>query len=71
MNQLKLEDVRKLQIQDGDVLLLPADVDRAAVQAFLKALGERDPAPQGVIVAIGPIETIPEVQMNAAGWYRK
>ncbi|MEH6565104.1 MAG: hypothetical protein V7756_07285 [Halopseudomonas sp.] len=71
MNQLKLGDVRKLQIQDGDVLVVPAGVDPAAVQAFLKVLGELDPAPLGVTVAIGPIETISQAQMEAAGWYRK
>ncbi|MEO1819471.1 MULTISPECIES: hypothetical protein [Pseudomonadaceae] len=71
MSGLNLADVRKLQIQDGDVLILPDHVDHATLSEFMGRLRELEPAPKNVTVACCQIEQISEAQMNAAGWYRK
>lgn len=71
MSGFSLADVRKLQIQDGDVLILPEGADHSAVSALLDRLRELEPAPKNVTVACCQVERISEAQMNAAGWYRK
>ncbi|MEO1827653.1 MAG: hypothetical protein ABGX82_02350 [Pseudomonas sp.] len=70
MSGLNLVDVRKLQIQDGDVLTLPDDVDHATLSEFLEQLRQLKHNPKVTIVC-GPVDRISEAQMNAAGWFRK
>lgn len=64
------QQLRKLEIHDGDVLCLPADTEPEHVQAFGTMLAELRPGKRFWLV-IGDIQALDETAMNAAGWYRK
>ncbi|SMC24207.1 hypothetical protein SAMN02745857_01773 [Andreprevotia lacus DSM 23236] len=63
--------VRKIDLQDGDVLQLgegafpPAELPRF-IDQLRHVVGERR-----VMVIMGDVRQLSEADMNAAGWYRK
>lgn len=65
---IDLDAVRKLKIQDGDLLVVPENTDQEDMQVFLEALRFMTPGCQFVIVR-GPIEQISVSDMNKLGWY--
>jgi hypothetical protein len=64
------EQLRKLELRDGDVLSLPADTGFECVQQFLELLREMHPGKR-VLIVLGDVQSLDEPAMNAAGWYRK
>jgi hypothetical protein len=64
------QQLRKLDLRDGDVLCLPADTDPEHLQDFSIMLAELRPG-QRFAVVIGDIQAMDEAAMNAVGWYRK
>jgi hypothetical protein len=64
------QQLRKLDIRDGDFLCLPEHTSPEQVQDFLHMLAELRPG-QRFAVVIGDIQSMDEAAMNAAGWYRK
>lgn len=64
------DQLRKLELRDGDVICLPADTDPEQVQAFSCMLAEARQG-QRFILVLGDIQSLDEAAMNAAGWYRK
>ncbi|WP_321346612.1 hypothetical protein [Halopseudomonas oceani] len=71
MTKAQLDAIRKLQINDGDALVLPQDVDPSDINLLMETLRELVPPPQRVMVIVGPLDKLSEADMNAAGWYRK
>ena len=71
MTEAQLDAIRKLKIEDGDVLVLPQDVSLSDINQFMDTLRELVLPPQRVLVIGGPINKLSEADMNAAGWYRK
>ncbi|PBK04011.1 hypothetical protein CNQ84_11705 [Pseudomonas abyssi] len=71
MTETQLDAIRKLKIEDGDVLVLPQDVSPSDINQFMDTLRELVSPPQRVLVIGGPIDKLSEADMNAAGWYRK
>lgn len=64
------QQLRKLEIRDGDVLCLPADTQPEHVQEFSVMLAELRRG-QRFILVLGDVQSLDEAAMNAAGWYRK
>jgi hypothetical protein len=71
MTETQLDAIRKLQINDGDILVLPQDLAPSDINQFMDTLREAVPPPQHVVVIVGPLDKLSEADMNAAGWYRK
>lgn len=65
-----LEQIRKLELRDGDVLCLPADTLDEHIQQMSKAVRELHPGKR-LMYVLGDIQVLDEAAMNAAGWYRK
>lgn len=64
------QQLRKLEIRDGDILCLPADTQPEHVQVFSTMLAELRRG-QRFILVLGDLQALDEAAMNAAGWYRK
>lgn len=64
------QQLRKLELRDGDVLCLPADTLHEQICQLVEALG-----PVGLniraLIVLGDVQSLDEAAMNAAGWYRK
>ena len=71
MTEAQLDAIRKLKIEDGDVLMLPQDVSPSDINQFMDTLRELATPPERVMVIVGPLYKLSEADMNAAGWYRK
>ncbi|WVM88868.1 hypothetical protein UMZ34_23620 [Halopseudomonas pachastrellae] len=71
MTEAQLDAIRKLKIEDGDVLMLPQDVSPSDINKFMDTLRELATPPERVMVIVGPLDKLSEADMNAAGWYRK
>ena len=66
---MNLNDVKKLNVQDGDLLVLPAGTDVEHMRELGEAL--RNLMPNGkVIIVNGPIQRLDVATMNDMGWYR-
>ena len=66
---IDLDQVRKLNVQDGDLLVVPENTEQEDMQVLLDALLFMTPSCQVVIVR-GPMEQLDVGQMNKLGWYR-
>lgn len=66
---IDLDGVRKLKIQDGDLLAVPTDTDQDDMIKLVEMLRYLMPG-DNVIVVRGPMERIDEATMNLLGWYR-
>ena len=70
MTEAQLDAIRKLKVEDGDVLMLPQDVSPSDINKFMDTLRELATPPERVMVIVGPLDKLSEADMNAAGWYR-
>ena len=67
---IKPEQIRKLELNDGDVICLPAEIGYECAQQFSDALPELHPGKR-ILIVLGHVQALDEAAMNAAGWYRK
>lgn len=67
---IKPEQIRKLELHDGDVICLPADTTHESVQQFLELLREVHHGKR-LLITLSDVQALDEAAMNAAGWYRK
>jgi len=68
-----LADIEKLQLQDGDVLLIKGKIPIERFKEFVKEIQKKGFKKCLIINAYKNIDisTIPEKEMNKYGWYRK
>ena len=64
------EQIRKLELRDGDVICLSADTGYECTKQFSDALQDLHPGKR-VLIVLGNVHSLDEPAMNAAGWYRK
>ncbi|WET12302.1 hypothetical protein P3S72_09280 [Pseudomonas sp. D3] len=62
------EAVQKLQVQDGDLLVVPESTEQDDMQLLGEAIQLMNGA-RAVIVR-GPIKQLDSAAMNKLGWYR-
>lgn len=67
--RIDLEQLRRIDPQDGDVLVLPSDFPPSLVREFAEALLVAKPGIKCLIVH-GDLRRLSVSEMNAAGWYR-
>lgn len=65
-----VDQARRLELRDGDVICLPADTDPDQARELADALG-----PNGLnvrcLIVLGDVHSLDEAEMAAAGWYRR
>ncbi|CDF94179.1 MULTISPECIES: hypothetical protein [unclassified Pseudomonas] len=66
---IDLEAVRKLDIQDGNLLVVPENTDQEDMRLLLEALNRMKSGCQ-VLIVRGPLELMDVGAMNKLGWYR-
>jgi hypothetical protein len=65
---IDIDQVRRLNVQDGDLLVVPENSEDEGMQQLCEAL--RYLIPDGkVIIVRGPIEQLDVGDMNKLGWY--
>lgn len=64
------EQIRKLELRDGDVISVPVDTGEECAKQLAQALQDLHPGKR-VLIVLGDVHTLDEPAMNAAGWYRK
>ena len=65
---INFEAIRKLQVQDGDLLVVPESTEQDDMQLLSEAIQLMSGA-RAVIVR-GPIKQLDTGAMNKLGWYR-
>lgn len=65
---IDFEAIRKLQVQDGDLLVVPESTEQDDMQLLSEAIQLMSGA-RAVIVR-GPIKQLDTGAMNKLGWYR-
>ena len=65
---IDFEAIRKLQVQDGDLLVVPESTEQDDMQLLSEAIQLMSGA-KAVIVR-GPIKQLDTGAMNKLGWYR-
>jgi hypothetical protein len=66
---IDIDQVRRLNVQDGDLLVVPENSEDEGMQQLCEAL--RYLIPDGkVIIVRGPMEQLDVGDMNKLGWYR-
>lgn len=60
--------VKKLQVQDGDLLVVPDSTDQADMERLAECIQLMNNA-RAVIVR-GPLKLLDDAIMNKLGWYR-
>lgn len=66
---IDIDQVRRLNVQDGDLLVVPENSEDEGMQQLCEAL--RYLIPDGkVIIVRGPVEQLDVGDMNKLGWYR-
>ena len=65
---IDFEAVQKLQVQDGDLLVVPESTEQDDMQLLAEAIQLMNGA-RAVIVR-GPIKQLDSAAMNKVGWYR-
>lgn len=65
---IDFDAVEKLQVQDGDVLVVPASSEHEDMQLLAESIQIMNGA-RAVIVR-GPIKQLDTAAMNKLGWYR-
>jgi hypothetical protein len=66
---IDLEAVRKLDVEDGNLLVVPENTEQADMEQLCEALAYMTPGCRVVIVR-GPVELLDVGGMNKLGWYR-
>lgn len=67
---MSIEQIRKLQLKEGDVLQLPSTTPPEEVYRIAGLLQEAG-YPNVLIVASDDVSVLSEDAMNAHGWYRR
>lgn len=66
---IDLEAVQRLNVQDGDLLVVPEDSDQQDMVLLRDALHIQSPH-RKVIIIRGPVQHMDVSDMNKLGWYR-
>lgn len=66
---IDLEAVRKLDVEDGNLLVVPENTEQADMELLCEALAYMTPGCRVVIVR-GAVELLDVGGMNKLGWYR-
>ncbi|MFJ3369763.1 hypothetical protein [Pseudomonas sp. NPDC086251] len=66
---IDLDQVRRLNIQDGDLLVVPENTEQEGMELLAEALHFLMPGCR-VIIVRGPMKQLDVGDMNKLGWYR-
>lgn len=66
---IDFDAVQRLNVQDGDLLVVPPDSDAHDMELLINALYVQMPA-RKVIIIRGPVQQLDVGDMNKLGWYR-
>jgi len=66
---IDIDAVKRLNVQDGDLLVVPPDSDQHDMQLLINALYVLMPA-RKVIIIRGQVQQLDVGDMNKLGWYR-
>jgi hypothetical protein len=66
---IDFEAVKRLNVQDGDLLVVPPDSDSHDMELLINALYVQMPG-RKVIIIRGPVQQLDVGDMNKLGWYR-
>jgi len=66
---IDFDAVQRLNVQDGDLLVVPEDSDQQDMVQLRDALRIQNPQ-RKVIIIRGPIQHMDISDMNHLGWYR-
>jgi hypothetical protein len=66
---IDIDQVRRLNVQDGDLLVVPEDTEQHGMELLSEALHFLMPGCR-VIIVRGPVEQLDVGAMNKLGWYR-
>jgi len=66
---IDLDKVQRLNVQDGDLLVVPEDTETHGMELLSEALQYLMPGCK-VIIVRGPVQQLDVGSMNKLGWYR-
>ncbi|MNL83259.1 hypothetical protein D3C87_2108610 [compost metagenome] len=66
---IDIDAVKRLNVQDGDLLVVPPDSDQHDMELLINALYVQMPG-RKVIIIRGPVQQLDVGDMNKLGWYR-
>lgn len=66
---IDFDAVQRLNVQDGDLLVVPPDSDQHDMELLINALYVLMPG-RKVIIIRGPVQQLDVGDMNKLGWYR-
>jgi len=66
---IDFDAVQRLNVQDGDLLVVPPDSDQHDMELLINALYVQMPG-RKVILIRGPVQQLDVGDMNELGWYR-
>lgn len=66
---IDLDVVQRLNVKDGDLLVVPQDTDQQDMELLCDALYVLMPGCK-VIIVRGPVQQLDVGAMNKLGWYR-
>ena len=66
---IDFDAVQRLNVQDGDLLVVPLDSDTHDMELLINALYVQMPG-RKVIIIRGPVQQLDVGDMNKLGWYR-
>lgn len=66
---IDIDAVKRLNVQDGDLLVVPEDSDQHDMELLINALYILMPG-RKVIIIRGPVQQLDVGDMNKLGWYR-
>jgi hypothetical protein len=66
---IDLDAVQRLNVQDGELLVVPENTEQVGMEQLAEALHFLTPGCK-VIIVRGPLEKMDVSAMNKLGWYR-
>lgn len=66
---IDFDAVQRLNVQDGDLLVVPPNSDQHDMELLINALYVQMPG-RKVIIIRGPVQQLDVGAMNKLGWYR-
>lgn len=66
---IDFDAVQRLNVQDGDLLVVPPNSDQHDMELLINALYVQMPG-RKVIIIRGPVQQLDVGDMNKLGWYR-
>ncbi|MFJ2427626.1 hypothetical protein [Pseudomonas sp. NPDC087804] len=66
---IDFDALQQLNVQDGDLLVVPPDSDQHDMELLINALYVQMPG-RKVIIIRGPVQQLDVGDMNKLGWYR-